>query len=333
MKEIFPEYHPLSDKNYKKLWDEGIFVFDANVLLNLYRYSVSTVKDLLDIFKIIEDRLWLPYQIALEYQENRLNVILEQEEKYKKIIQDIKESPIKIIKDLDKNLEKYNSRIENDDILQELNHLYNGKVGNPYTDEQRAEYENSAEKRFKKLIPPGYKDKDKTINERYGDVIIWLNVIEKAKALKKHLVFVTDDDKEDWWLVVRGRTISPRPELLREFGKETKQLFWMYSSRKFIEYAKEYLKKDIKQNTIDEIEKQQKEIKGKGLLEAMIQRLEQQEAEKLQIGIENQKKIKEWLKRAQGATTIDWDKLLRKREEKNDLGSHEDNKSEENNDK
>ncbi|NJM11835.1 MAG: hypothetical protein HC889_08085 [Synechococcaceae cyanobacterium SM1_2_3] len=33
----------------------------------------------------------------------------------------------------------------------------------------------------------------------------------------KHIVFVTDDEKEDWWLTIESKgekTIGPRPELL-----------------------------------------------------------------------------------------------------------------------
>jgi len=189
MKKILPEYYPLEKDEYKKLWTEGIFIFDANTLLNLYRYSFDTVENLLNIFKKIKDRLWLPYQIASEYHENRLSTILEEEEKYKKIINDIKNSPIKILKDIDNNLEEYNSRFEKDDILEELNNLYKGKVGEQYKNEEREKYIKIAEERFKNGLVPGLRDKDKTINKRYGDVIIWLNTIEKSKE-EKNLVFL-----------------------------------------------------------------------------------------------------------------------------------------------
>ena len=46
-----------------------------------------------------------------------------------------------------------------------------------------------------------------------------LKLLERAKAEKKPLLFVTDDAKEDWWLIHEERTIGPRPELLREFAK------------------------------------------------------------------------------------------------------------------
>lgn len=82
MRELFPGYYTPSEERFKALWDECVFVFDANVLLNVYRYSPKTLKNFLDILKRLENRLWLPHQAALEYQRNRLTVISEQYQPY-----------------------------------------------------------------------------------------------------------------------------------------------------------------------------------------------------------------------------------------------------------
>ena len=42
MKDIFKGYYRPSDDEFKKMWEEGIFVFDTNVLLNFYRYKKET---------------------------------------------------------------------------------------------------------------------------------------------------------------------------------------------------------------------------------------------------------------------------------------------------
>ena len=49
MKDLFPGFFKESEANLKKAWDESIFVFDANILLNFYRYSDSTRKELLSL--------------------------------------------------------------------------------------------------------------------------------------------------------------------------------------------------------------------------------------------------------------------------------------------
>jgi hypothetical protein len=79
MRKMFPGHYRPSEPEFRKLWDKCLFVLDANVLLNLYRYSGETRKKLLDIMGRIESRLWVPHQAALEYQRNRLEVISRKE--------------------------------------------------------------------------------------------------------------------------------------------------------------------------------------------------------------------------------------------------------------
>ncbi|MEL6919290.1 MAG: PIN-like domain-containing protein, partial [Bacteroidota bacterium] len=51
MKSKFPGYFKLTEEEINQLWEKALFVFDANILLNLYRYSNET-RD--DFFKILE---------------------------------------------------------------------------------------------------------------------------------------------------------------------------------------------------------------------------------------------------------------------------------------
>jgi hypothetical protein len=73
MRETFPGYYTPSDAEFKRLWTKSLFVLDANVLLNLYRYSSETRKKLIEILQRLDTRLWVPHQAALEYQRNRLD--------------------------------------------------------------------------------------------------------------------------------------------------------------------------------------------------------------------------------------------------------------------
>ena len=85
MKKSFKEYYPLSSEEKKKIWDEATFIFDANILLDLYQYSEKTRKEFLGILDNLSDRIWLPHQFALEYQRRRLNVIEKQFAFYKHV--------------------------------------------------------------------------------------------------------------------------------------------------------------------------------------------------------------------------------------------------------
>lgn len=42
MHELFPAFYDQLDDEISKLWQEGIFVFDTNMLLNVYRYNDET---------------------------------------------------------------------------------------------------------------------------------------------------------------------------------------------------------------------------------------------------------------------------------------------------
>ena len=64
MRNAIAEYLEYSDEEKKILWENATFVFDTNVLLNLYRYSKETRDILLDSMKQIKDRVWMPYQAA-----------------------------------------------------------------------------------------------------------------------------------------------------------------------------------------------------------------------------------------------------------------------------
>lgn len=126
------------------------------------------------------------------------------------------------------------------------------------------------EQRFQDKIPPGFADqgKDKNPNEsfyvfnhvkyqaKFGDLIIWKQIIQHAKeAGLKSLLFVTADKKEDWWWREQGKTIGPHPELMREIRRTAKiELFWMYSSPQFVEHANKYSSAKVSNKSIAEIE-------------------------------------------------------------------------------
>jgi len=87
MKNIFPEFYEKSDEDFKELWDDPLVVLDACALLNFYRYTSQNREHWFNvILKTLDDKLVLPHQIALEYQNNRLSVISDQKDKCLEII-------------------------------------------------------------------------------------------------------------------------------------------------------------------------------------------------------------------------------------------------------
>ncbi len=81
MKNSYKGFRQLSEADFKSLWKTAVFVFDANVLLNLYRYQSPTRDDLLKVLEKLGDRIWIPYHVGLEFERNRLIVIADQKKK------------------------------------------------------------------------------------------------------------------------------------------------------------------------------------------------------------------------------------------------------------
>ncbi len=90
MRSKFPGYYSPSQKDFETLWKDGVFVFDTNVLLDLYRYPGGTVDTLLKIMESIKERIWIPYQISKEYHLLLNGIIAGQVGKYEQSINNLK---------------------------------------------------------------------------------------------------------------------------------------------------------------------------------------------------------------------------------------------------
>jgi len=128
MKKNFPGYYRPSEAEFAELWENGIFIFDTNAILNLYRYPQNISKELIGILKIIaaKNRLWIPYQVALEYQNNRLNVIADQIKKYSQVKTILDKTQGNLKEEFNKlKLEKRHSFIDSEKFLDKVDKVFN----------------------------------------------------------------------------------------------------------------------------------------------------------------------------------------------------------------
>ena len=84
-------------------------------------------------------------------------------------------------------------------------------------------------------------------------MIIWKQIIKYAKEKSVGIVYVTHDQKEDWWNIVKGKTIGPRIELRQEFMAETNQEFHMYSMNSFISTYNKINENPIDKSAVNEV--------------------------------------------------------------------------------
>jgi hypothetical protein len=142
-----------------------------------------------------------------------------------------------------------------DTVLQSFNDYFN--VGRDYTFERLMEIVEEGEIRYRNKIPPGYKDaSNKDGIQKYGDLIIWKQIIDFAEQTGKTIVFITNDVKEDWcYQYKRGNEVRidrPREDLIREIRDEANVGFLMYTFSQFLYTAKEVLGTNLPQEVIDE---------------------------------------------------------------------------------
>lgn len=90
--------------------------------------------------------------------------------------------------------------------------------------------------RYANKIPPGYKDAEtKEGIRKYGDLIIWKEILRYTHQQKCDVIFVTNDLKSDWLIDCKDEEIgNPRRELLAEFEEETGHSIWFYNTSVFI---------------------------------------------------------------------------------------------------
>jgi predicted nucleic acid-binding protein len=285
MKDLFPGHFKESEGKLREVWDTSLFVFDANILLNLYRYSDTTRNEFLRILEKIKDRVWIPHRAAEEYLNNRLSVIDQQERSYdetmksiealKSDLENARQHPFvssktmskvsKVFEDLceelNKNRSVHTNRISNDEIKAAVSAIFENRVGQPYNKERLVELIAEGEERYSQKIPPGFKDGAKSGDSeiftekcrKYGDLIVWSQVIDKAIDAGKGVVLVTDDKKEDWWEKFKGKTVGPRPELVKEFKDRAENTFHMYQADRFLELARENLDEQVSEEIVEEI--------------------------------------------------------------------------------
>lgn len=265
MKSDFFAWYPKTPDELSALWDEAIFVPDTNVLLHCLRHAADVRDELLKVFEALGDALWIPHQVGLEFHRRRLDVEFHSSDAFERLRRDyetvvnqardrvrqLRAHPTISVErelaavdafeaDFIERLEEAKAKFSIEDLnqaVEKLLQLFEGRVGPAWVPEKVDALTKEGEKRYAKKTPPGYGDIKKEVPDRYGDLMIWKDLIDKAKADARPIIFISDDAKEDWWRIDHGRKLGARPELIEEFKAEAGQLFHIYEFRQFLRVA------------------------------------------------------------------------------------------------
>lgn len=311
LKKYFPGYYQPDSDELKVIWDSGLVILDTNALLNLFRYTPKTRDDFVTVLRGIEHQLWLPHQVGAEFHRRRLDVVQQQTEAYTEVRNAVESAKQAVVKVLNKyrrhpslNVEEFEASLNAkvlelgavldqsasehqesvlsegrfDETFKQIADLYEERVGEPYTPEELSLVFEEGKLRYESKIPPGYKDGDKPEPDRYGDLVLWKQILSETTARPRPAIFVTDDSKDDWWYRTSGKTHGPRVELVDEYFRATGQRIHFYTPDRFLGLAKERLGSTISDASLSEVQ----EVSSQRAKHA----IEQLEARR--VGLENQ---------------------------------------------
>lgn len=289
LKDTFPGYFRPKQDEFDELWANAIIVPDTNILLHILRYGKETRDEVMGALRAFKSRLWVPYWVALEFSRKWRTVDEINRKAYEKLksairkdgrslanqfndfsrhqVIDSKAESAKVVEfidtlcsSLDEAAARHPSMEEAESVLAEIIDLIGDSIGATPTEDELSQWRKVGKERFDQRIPPGYMDaRDKEGDERFGDYFIWEQIIDQSKSTGKHVIFVSDDRKEDWIQRVDGKDIGPRPELVQEFKSRVGMRFYCYPFRGFITRASEFTKTQVSPAAIAEIKEKEQQ--------------------------------------------------------------------------
>ncbi|MCL6753625.1 DUF4935 domain-containing protein [Nostoc sp. CCCryo 231-06] len=230
-------------KSVEEIKDDCFIVIDTNSLLVPYTTGKASLEQINTIYRLLVDsnRLVIPGQAAREFAEHRVTKLkdLYQQISRKKsslalgnypLLEGLEpyQKAIEIEGKLNDKIREYNKCIS--EILDNISQWYwndpvsliysslfaQGVVHDIEIDESKLQQRIQKDCEYK--LPPGYKDARKP-DDGAGDVIIWYTILELGETHKKSVIFVSLDQKADWWSQSEGRPLYPRFELIEEFRR------------------------------------------------------------------------------------------------------------------
>lgn len=171
-------------------------------------------------------------KVLYEYKRRHYPNIKSLEEDLKALTTEISQKANQYKESNQDEVTRNKSMLQNDNIEPFINELKeNGCIGEEFPISSLLGIYDEGEKRFKYQIPPGYKDlkkdeKDTTKREKFGDLIVWKELLEKAASIDKDVIYLTSDKKE--WKTDKEGIKSPDQLLFKEFQDYSLQnlYFW-----------------------------------------------------------------------------------------------------------
>jgi len=250
---IFPtasDIFSLSGVSVSSVKSKCLFVLDTNALVLPYTTSSEGIDEIRKVYAqlIKKKRLFFPGQVARQFAKTR-------PEKLKELFSKLTRKRNKTLSLYDgkfpllSGLPEYDELIKQEQEIDKLIKEYKQKVGaiiehvknwswdDPVTQVYKSmfkenvvvdieinekEVEKDLKFRYDHKIPPGFEDENKG-DKGIGDLLIWFTILHLAQTYNKDIVFVSGDEKKDWFYQSENQALYPRFELITEFKTKAPQ--------------------------------------------------------------------------------------------------------------
>lgn len=296
---IFPEAGPIFSFRLKPLGEikgDCYIVLDTNVLLVPFTTSKESLSQIQNTYGLLlaEKRLIIPGQVAREFAKNRakkLSELYQQLSSKRDGLPPIQNGTYPLLDSID----EYRKSLEVEDQINTLqtqyraaltavlDHVKNWTWDDPVSSLYSAiftsdvildpafdseEIHKEVARRKQHGIPPGYKDAG------VGDYLIWMTILHLGKEKQQSVIFVSGDEKADWYHQSNKQALYTRYELVDEFRRASgghsfhmmrlSNLLDLYGASPTV--VEEVRKEEI-QTTVDETQKELVSLKGAWLVE------------------------------------------------------------------
>ena len=102
-------------------------------------------------------------------------------------------------------------------------------VGKAYSRKKLYKIQKEIAFRYSAFIAPGFEDRTKENGNRFGDCLIWFQLMDYAKDKQKDIIYITLEEKPDWKF-----DKNFKKELFNEFYNETEQKLFIYNPDDFV---------------------------------------------------------------------------------------------------
>ncbi len=263
---LFPEAKRLFDCSLKPISEinkDCLFIIDTNALLVPYTVSNKSLDEIGKIYKklIDEKRLFIPGQTAREFVNRRPDKVKEIHSKLNQkkdktnnifaintnfpLLKSLtgQEELLQLEKEISEKLKEYTGYLAKV-IRQVKDWTWNDPVSSLYKElfkeeiivdiELDEQLRKDFDKRHSNKVIPGYKDAGKQ-DEGIGDYLIWRTILTLGKDKSKSTIFVSGEEKPDWWYRSEKERLYPRFELVHEYERECSNSFHIVKLSELLE--------------------------------------------------------------------------------------------------